>query len=286
MGDARGLPLIVLLTSFPVNAQNGVPGEFAGRWVCQSGVPGYNLPIPGRNPSTERMTTPPSTLVITFSLRTDGTYEAPNASGRYVYDAARDTIEWLDGLHRERFSKTHLSRRSNGAPALSLTANKRYFGCFLSDGAKSTPGGSARQSSEPVQPQTPAAAGRVYTHEEFLELGREGGRAYKNGDLKRAQAIFEQLVAADPNSSEAQAALGAVLVSRGQDSDALVHLDRALQLNPEELSAYVNRGEAYLKLGRRAEAEADLKKAIALDPAGKNASANRARALLRSELRR
>jgi len=83
---------------------------------------------------------------------------------------------------------------------------------------------------------------------------------------------------------EAQAALGAVLVRRGQDEDALVHLDRPLQLNPEELSAYVNRGEAYLKLGRRREAEADVKKAIALDPARKNTSANRARALLSNEL--
>jgi Flp pilus assembly protein TadD len=232
------------------------------------------------------MTTPPSTVVITFSLRADGTYEAPNASGHYVYDSAHDTIEWVDGLHRERFSKTRLSRRSNGAPALSLTANQRYYGCFLSAGVKGTPGAPAIQSSEPVQAATPAAAARTYTRGEFLELGREGAKAYEKGDLKRAQEIFEQLVAADPNSPEARAALGAVLVRRGQNDDALVHLDRALQLNPEEVSAYVNRGEAYLKLGRKREAEADLKKVIALDPARKNPAANRARALLRGELLR
>lgn len=286
MGRSRGLSLIALLASPIVHGQNGVPGEFAGKWVCQSAVPGYNLPIPGRDPSTERMTTPPSTVVLTFNLSTDGTYEAPNAKGRYVYHAADKTIDWVDGLHRERFSKTRLSRRANGAPALSFIANQRYYGCFLSAGSKDTPSASAPLSSDPAQRPAPATPARRYTREEFLALGREGAKAYNAGDLKRARAIFEDLVEADPDSSDAQAALGALLVRTGEDDLALVHLNRAIQLNPQELSALVNRGEVFLKLGRRSEGEADLKKAIALDPGGKNASANRARALLKGTLPR
>src|SRR5689334_22619279 len=81
---------IVLLAAHAVHAQNrgpaepvdrnrGVPVEFAGNWVCQAAVPGYNLPvpvIPGQAPSMGRMTTPPSTVVIKFTLGVDGTYEA------------------------------------------------------------------------------------------------------------------------------------------------------------------------------------------------------------------
>jgi len=100
----------------------GVPAEYAGKWTCQASMPGYNLP---------GVSTPPTTIVMTFNLRTDGTYDAPNAKGHYRFHSAQKTIEWLDGLHRERFSKTELSRRANGLPALSLIANKRYFGCFL-----------------------------------------------------------------------------------------------------------------------------------------------------------
>ena len=77
------------------------------------------------------MTTPPSVVVIKFRLEADGTYTAANAKGHYTFHAPEKTIDWLDGLHREQFSKTEVSRRSNGAPALSLIANRRYYGCFL-----------------------------------------------------------------------------------------------------------------------------------------------------------
>lgn len=144
----RGVERIVwsvLLISAAVHAQervatdsverrSGVPTEYAGDWVCQSGVTGYNLPVPvvpGQAPSTQRMTTPPSTVVIKFTLDADGTYRAANVAGHYAYRAADKSISWVDGLHREQFSNTKLSRRSNGAPSLSFTANQRYYGCYL-----------------------------------------------------------------------------------------------------------------------------------------------------------
>lgn len=105
-------------------AGTGVPPEYAGKWTCQAARPGYNLP---------GFRTPPTTIVMTFGLSADGTYDAPNAKGHYLFHAAEKTIDWLDGLHHERLSKTELTRRSNGAPALSLIANKRHFGCFLSN---------------------------------------------------------------------------------------------------------------------------------------------------------
>jgi hypothetical protein len=127
------LTWIVLLATCMASAQ-GIPSEYAGNWVCQSAAPGYNLPVPvtpGQAPSQGRMTTPPSVVIIKFRLDADGTYAAANAKGRYLFNPATKTINWLDGLHREQFSKTKVSRRSNGAPTLSLIANRRYYGCFL-----------------------------------------------------------------------------------------------------------------------------------------------------------
>jgi Flp pilus assembly protein TadD len=92
-------------------------------------------------------------------------------------------------------------------------------------------------------------------------------------------------VDADPNDASAQAALGALLVQVRETEPALPHLTRAIELNPRELTTYVNRGKAYLRLGRRAEGEADLRKAISFDPAGEDPNANRARGLLRGTIR-
>ena len=132
MFRVKHLTWIVLLVSCAASAQDrtadsvqkstGVPAEYVGNWVCQSVIPGYNLP---------GLSTPPSAVVIKFRLNADGIYTAANAKGRYSFNPAKKTIDWLDGLHREQFSKTEVSRRSNGAPALSLIANRRYFGCFL-----------------------------------------------------------------------------------------------------------------------------------------------------------
>jgi len=115
---------------------------------------------------------------------------------------------------------------------------------------------------------------------EFREMGRIGAMYYNQGDLEKARTIFEGLVAMDPHSSDAHAALGALLTRTLQDGVALVHLNRALELNDKEIAAYVNRAEINLRQQRGEEAVADLKRAIALDPRSKNAAANRARAMV------
>jgi tetratricopeptide (TPR) repeat protein len=115
---------------------------------------------------------------------------------------------------------------------------------------------------------------------EFREMGRIGAMYYNQGDLEKARTIFEGLVAMDPDSSDAHAALGALLTRTLQDETALVHLNRAIELNDKEIAAYVNRAEINLRQQRGEEAVADLKRAIALDPRSKNAAANRARAMV------
>ena len=112
----------------------GVAKQYAGNWVCQTAVSGYNVLPYGADmsqPMTNRLTTPPSVAVLKFSLRTDGTYEAPNAKGRYSLDPATKAITWLDGPYRQAMTKTKAGQRDNGAPSLGFVMNNRYYGCFM-----------------------------------------------------------------------------------------------------------------------------------------------------------
>lgn len=118
------------------------------------------------------------------------------------------------------------------------------------------------------------------TPHEFREMGRIGAMYYNRGDLAKARTVFEGLVAMDPDSSDAHAALGALLTRTLENNLALVHLNRAIELNSNEIAAYVNRAEIKLRQHRGEAAVADLKRAIELDPRQKNPAANRARAMV------
>ena len=120
----------------------GVPEQYAGRWVCQSLSPGYNIRPPHADlsqPMNDKMTTPSTVAVVKFSLKADGTYEAPNGKGRYSFDPATKAITWLDGSHQKSFTKTQIGKRPNGAPKLGFIMLKRYWGCFMPTRDKNNP---------------------------------------------------------------------------------------------------------------------------------------------------
>jgi tetratricopeptide (TPR) repeat protein len=118
------------------------------------------------------------------------------------------------------------------------------------------------------------------TPQEFREMGRIGAMYYNRGDLAKARTVFEGLVAMDPASSDAHAALGALLTRIIENDLALEHLNRAIELNDKEIAAYVNRAEIKLRQQQGEAAVVDLKRAIELDPRQKNPAANRARAMV------
>jgi hypothetical protein len=133
----------------PVNsATKGLPQEYTGQWVCQTAVPGQTMIHSTVNVNTGVLeqtttTTTPGVVAVKFNLKGDGTYEAPNARGHYSFDAATNGITWLDGLHQEKFSKTEIGKRANGAPSLHFIMLKRYWGCFKPDTASSAKPGLA-----------------------------------------------------------------------------------------------------------------------------------------------
>jgi Tfp pilus assembly protein PilF len=118
------------------------------------------------------------------------------------------------------------------------------------------------------------------TDQEFREMGRIGAMYYNRGDLGKARTVFEGLVAMDPESSDAHAALGALFTRTLENELAMVHLNRAIELNGSQIAAYVNRAEVRLRQQQGEAAVADLKQAIELDPRQKNPAANRARAMV------
>jgi hypothetical protein len=110
---------------------SGVPARYAGNWVCQTFMPGYNLIVPGSDP-TRPVTTPSTVTILKFSVSTDGTYETSAAAkGHYSFDSRTKTLTWLDGPHETTMTKTELGERDNGEPTMGLTFNKRYYGCFM-----------------------------------------------------------------------------------------------------------------------------------------------------------
>jgi Tfp pilus assembly protein PilF len=133
-----------------------------------------------------------------------------------------------------------------------------------------------KAAARPVSPRTRLGV----TAQEFREMGRIGGMYYSRGDLGKARTVFEGLVAMDPESSDAHAALGALFTRTLENELALVHLNRAIELNDGQIAAYVNRAEVRLRQQQGEAAVADLKRAIELDPRQKNPAANRARAMV------
>lgn len=116
--------------------------------------------------------------------------------------------------------------------------------------------------------------------EEFQAIGKMGAMFYQQGNVDKAQTIFEGMLELEPENDAVHSALGAVLTNRRQDDEALIHLNKAIKINETEIASFVNRAEVYLRKSEVELAIADLKWAIQLDPLEKDPGANRARAMV------
>jgi hypothetical protein len=130
---------VVLVLSFAfvqtTRAQDAqpVPDEYVGDWVCQTFTPGYNIVPPHADlsqPQTNRATTPATVQILKFSVRADGTYSTPNATGRYSFNQATGAVTWIDGPHQSTLTQTQLGKCDNGAPKMEFLSGKRRYGCF------------------------------------------------------------------------------------------------------------------------------------------------------------
>ncbi len=103
------------------------------------------------------------------------------------------------------------------------------------------------------------------TGPQMLYIAVQGFRMFEEGKLDQARALFGALTQLDPKEPYYRTALGAVLVQLGDIDGAIVNLAKAIELNPNEIAAYVNRGECYLRDGKIAEAAEDFAMAVQLE---------------------
>jgi hypothetical protein len=184
-----------------------VPEGYTGTWVCQTASPALTTTHSNVNVITGTLeqtttTTTPGVVAIKFTLKADGTYEAPNAKGHYSFDPASKAITWLDGLHREKFTKTEIEKRPNGAPSMHFLMLNRYWGCFKAETSGSLkPSGSTTTKSNTgttkkvpggtaaivlAHPEAPAYAASI-THERVAQLARQAAAIRIRGIPNLAQ---------------------------------------------------------------------------------------------------
>jgi len=101
-----------------------------------------------------------------------------------------------------------------------------------------------------------------------------GIRAYQNlgsalardGRLKEAVQVFENLLQMDPKQPETEHNLGNSLVALGQTESAIAHFRRAVELNPDDIVARNDLGNALSATGHPQEAVAQFEAVVQRQP--------------------
>jgi tetratricopeptide (TPR) repeat protein len=113
----------------------------------------------------------------------------------------------------------------------------------------------------------------------LVEIAERGYLKFKSGRFKEAEDLFKGLVLMDHRTAYYHTALGAIYQKQSNFFDALAEYTVALELDAQDITAYVNRGEVYYLMGLDEQPLKDLEEAIKLDPNKKDPWANRARVL-------
>ncbi len=117
----------------------------------------------------------------------------------------------------------------------------------------------------------------------MLDIAEAAYLQFKSGRYEIAEQAFKGLCIWDHKSAYYHTALGAIYQKQKKHIDAIAEYTVALDLDPQDITAYVNRGEVYLTIAFHPElylqALEDFEAAIALDPEGQDPWANRARLL-------
>ena len=94
----------------------------------------------------------------------------------------------------------------------------------------------------------------------------EGNNALQAGDVVRAGAIFDELVSAFPDLASGWAALGGVLLAKGNTARAAESLGRAVELMPEMCAWRNQYGVALFQNGKADEAEQVFRATLSIEP--------------------
>lgn len=114
------------------------------------------------------------------------------------------------------------------------------------------------------------------------ELIDEAIQQHQSGCYDKAIGIYHQILKEQPNHVDALHLLGMAKHQKGDDGQAVVHLLRAIVLNPYQSSFHNTLGQVLQRQGRFDKAAVSLRKSIDLDPSLAQAHHNLA-SVLRSQ---
>jgi tetratricopeptide (TPR) repeat protein len=117
-----------------------------------------------------------------------------------------------------------------------------------------------------------------------MKLSRDFQQAvlwHKQGELKRAEQLYRNILKMQANHFEASYLLGLLLHGLGRNEDALRHIGRALKINPKHVAALMSLGLVHAALSRFGEALTCYEKVLVLKPDYPEAHNNRGNMLAR-----
>lgn len=137
--------------------------------------------------------------------------------------------------------------------------------------AQETPKAAEPPKSSELRPAVQPAESR-----QVRDLYAEATRAYESKDFGRAIALYDQVIALEPNHAEAYYKRGNSLKDLGQLTEAVASYEAAIERKPDFQYAWCNRGAVQLSLGQHEAALGSFDRATQLNPQDLIAHANRA----------
>jgi tetratricopeptide (TPR) repeat protein len=104
------------------------------------------------------------------------------------------------------------------------------------------------------------------TSDNFIGHNNLGIALLKTGNVDEAMVHYQKALEINPDFAEAHNNLGNFLFQKGSVDEAMVHYQKALEINPDYAEAHYNLGYALLKMGNVDEAIAHLQKALQINP--------------------
>ncbi len=109
--------------------------------------------------------------------------------------------------------------------------------------------------------------------EEAKKLTIKGAQAFKEGDLVTAREALEQAVYLDDESSKAHFFLGRTLLkTAGQERAGLRHIERAVQLEPQDTRLKSQAALYFLQAGMKLRARRFAQEVLLQDPSNRHAA--------------
>lgn len=113
----------------------------------------------------------------------------------------------------------------------------------------------------------PCGSGQRYKHCcGAVDLFQQAHALHQSGDWARAEPIYRQLLARQPDNPNLHALLGLLLQQRGHGADGLPHLQQAVALAPHMADWWVNLGSARIENNLPHDALVAFQQALQLQP--------------------